>query len=198
MENKPSPDHETAMPDAANNADNAPNTEMPDELAPPPLKPFAGTSTSASRSAFHPDVPGRVAGIPGMPQKPVIEPAPKDRVEPKRLVVGREIHLQGGEISSCERLTLEGCVEDTTLIDARLLDVAREGRFKGKAEVNEAIIAGKFEGHLVVRGRLTVRESGSISGSVRYGSIVIEPGGQISGEMLNITNAGAPNDPQKH
>jgi len=35
----------------------------------------------------------------------------------------------------------------------------------------------------VARDKLIVRASGKVSGSIRYGRIVIESGGQISGDM---------------
>lgn len=162
-----------------------------DDASAPPLTPFSRTSQPSSRSGFHPDIPGRSPSIPGMPAKPVTPGDADDRVviEPQHLLMGREIHLIGGKITSCKRLTLDGQVEDTTLSGAQILEVSPVGTFKGKAEVDEAIIAGRFEGELTARKRLVVRESGSITGKVSYGSIVIEPGGQISGEMQSFNDA---------
>ncbi|MBC8239134.1 MAG: polymer-forming cytoskeletal protein [Alphaproteobacteria bacterium] len=102
--------------------------------------------------------------------------------------MGRDINLKGGEITSCKRLTLDGQIEGAVLTGAQILEVSPLGFFKGKAEVDEAVIAGRFEGELTARKRLIVRESGSISGKVNYGTIVIEPGGQISGEMQSFND----------
>ena len=67
--------------------------------------------------------------------------------------------------------------------NARLLEVASSGIFKGSAQVDDAIISGQIDGDLTVNKKLTVLSSGKISGSVRYGSIIIEAGGEVSGDM---------------
>jgi len=161
---------------------------MVDDSAAPPLQPFSRSSPPPSRGAFHPDVPARTMSIPGIPAKPNNEDG-GTVIEPQHLLMGRDINLKGGQISSCKHLTLDGQVEDAVLTGAQILEVSPLGTFKGKAEVDEAIIAGRFEGELTARKRLVVRESGSITGKVRYGTIVIEPGGQISGEMQSFNDA---------
>ncbi|TVR99970.1 MAG: hypothetical protein EA406_01740 [Rhodospirillales bacterium] len=102
----------------------------------------------------------------------------------KKLVVGREIRLKG-EVTSCDILVVEGSVE-LSLTDARQIQVAGSGLFAGKVEVDEADIAGRFDGELTVRDRLIVRSGGRVTGRVRYGSIVVEAGGQISGEVASL------------
>ena len=104
--------------------------------------------------------------------------------EGKKLVVGREIALNG-QINSCDKLIVEGRVEGA-LPSARFIKVAQSGYFKGTANVEAADISGRFEGELVARDRLVVRAGGSINGIIRYGSIVIESGGEISGDMQSI------------
>lgn len=173
------------------NASDEESVQGLDDGSAPPLKPFSRASQPSSRGGFHPDVPGRSPSIPGLPAKPVVQGEADDRVviEPQHLLMGREIHLKGGKITSCKRLTLDGQMEDATLSGAQILEVSPVGVFKGKAEVDEAVIAGHFEGELTARKRLVVRESGSITGKVSYGSIIIEPGGQISGEMQSFNDA---------
>jgi cytoskeletal protein CcmA (bactofilin family) len=101
--------------------------------------------------------------------------------EGNKLTVGRDIQLKG-EITACDKLVVEGHVE-AALTDARVIEVAPSGYFKGDARVDEADISGRFEGTLVARDRLVVRSKGRITGEIRYGNIVIESGGEISGEM---------------
>jgi cytoskeletal protein CcmA (bactofilin family) len=55
--------------------------------------------------------------------------------------------------------------------------------FKGSASIDEAEIRGRFEGSLVVRKRLLIKASGRVSGTIRYGQIEVECGGQISGDI---------------
>lgn len=107
--------------------------------------------------------------------------------ESRKLVVGREIRLKG-EVTCCDVLVVEGSVE-LSLTDARQIQVAESGLFSGKVEVDEAEIAGQFEGELTVRERLVVRPGGRVTGRVRYGNIVVEAGGQIAGEVESLASA---------
>jgi cytoskeletal protein CcmA (bactofilin family) len=54
---------------------------------------------------------------------------------------------------------------------------------KGSAQIETADIAGRFEGELTVQGRLHIRSTGRVHGTIRYGSIEIERGGAISGQV---------------
>jgi cytoskeletal protein CcmA (bactofilin family) len=101
--------------------------------------------------------------------------------ELRQLSVGREITLSG-EINSCDKLFIEGSVE-ANLTNCRDVDIAETGLFKGSASIEEAEVRGRFEGNLVVRKRLLIKASGRVSGTVRYGQIEIECGGQISGDV---------------
>ncbi len=166
-----------------------------DDLA-PPLKPFSKRGTHApskpptKTTLPSPDVPRRILDIPGVPRRPEqrgganTRPSDSDN---KRLIVGRDIRLSG-EITSCDRLVVEGRVE-VALSDARIIEIAPSGHFKGGAEVDEADISGRFEGELVARERLVIRAGGRVSGSIRYGRIVIENGGEISGDMRTLDTA---------
>jgi cytoskeletal protein CcmA (bactofilin family) len=101
--------------------------------------------------------------------------------EGKRLHVGREIVLTG-EIKACDRLIIEGRIE-ATLTDIRVIDLTESGVLKGSAQIETAEIAGRFEGELTVRGRLHIRSTGRVQGTIRYGSIEIERGGIIGGQI---------------
>lgn len=163
------------------------------DLGAPPLKPFAskGTHTPSKPPT---KTPGLVnsAPITAAPKRTVDIPSIPNRLDRQRsgegdghkLVVGRDIRLSG-EITACERLIVEGHVE-ASLAGALLVEVAQSGVFKGRAEVENADISGHVDGELVVSNKLTVRKGGKISGSVHYGSIVIEAGGVVSGDMHAI------------
>ncbi len=99
----------------------------------------------------------------------------------RRLSVGREITLSG-EINSCDKLFIEGSVE-ANLTNCRDVDIAEGGLFKGSASIEDAEVRGRFEGNLVVRKRLLIKATGRVSGTIRYGQIEIECGGQISGDI---------------
>ena len=106
----------------------------------------------------------------------------------KQLIVGREIVLNG-EIATCDKLVVEGTVE-AKLGNSRVIEVAETGFFKGAAEIDDAVISGRFEGNLTVRGLLTVRATGRISGEVRYGRLAVEEGGVILGSVEMIQGGG--------
>ncbi|MFC3229962.1 polymer-forming cytoskeletal protein [Marinibaculum pumilum] len=101
--------------------------------------------------------------------------------DPKTLIVGKEISLNG-EISSCDRLIVEGKVE-ASLAGCQSIEIADGGVFKGAAEIHDAEIRGLFEGKLVVEGRLLICATGRVVGEVRYGQIEIECGGEVSGTI---------------
>lgn len=96
------------------------------------------------------------------------------------LIIGRDIQVKG-EIESCQSLIVEGRVEAS--LAAETLHVLNAGLFKGSAEVERADIAGTFEGTLTVRGQLSIKANGRVSGQIRYARINIEVGGQIAGEV---------------
>lgn len=106
------------------------------------------------------------------------------------LIVGEGIQVKG-KIESCQRLVVEGHVEAAMSADA--LDVLAKGMFEGTAEVENAEIAGTFDGTLTVRGQLTIKDSGRVSGTILYGRILIEAGGEISGDIDTTRAADARN-----
>ena len=105
-------------------------------------------------------------------------PAPK---EGSKLTVGPNIKLKGVEITDCDTLVVEGLVEAT--MDSRVIQISERGAFKGSAEIDVAEIRGLFEGNLTVRQKLVIYSTGKVTGKVRYGKVVIEEGGQLSGEI---------------
>ena len=147
-------------------------------------QPSIGVAGAPQRGApsktvvFHPDVPR--AGAPDI--VPADPPPGRAESDPKRLTVGRETTLTGGTVVDCERLTVEG-VAEIDVPDGRVLEIVKGGTFKGSATVDNADIAGAFEGELKVKKRLYVRASGRVSGTIRYGQCEIERGGRIEGEV---------------
>jgi cytoskeletal protein CcmA (bactofilin family) len=99
-----------------------------------------------------------------------------------KLTVGPNIKLKGVEITDCDTLFVEGTVEAT--MDSRLMQIAECGAFKGSACIDIAEIHGSFDGDLTVRDKLMIYATGKITGKIRYGKLVIEEGGQLSGEVI--------------
>jgi cytoskeletal protein CcmA (bactofilin family) len=155
----------------------------------PPLKlkgvsrPGAGVSPPSQPAARPSEVKRRPTEVAPSPRR-VERPAPIQS-ESRRLIVGRDISLNG-EISSCDRLMVEGSVE-ASISDCREIEIAQTGHFKGTAEIDNADIAGHFEGSLTVRDRLLVRATGRVSGEVRYARLEVQSGGRIAGSIDELS-----------
>ena len=110
-----------------------------------------------------------------------------------KLTVGPNIKLKGVEITDCDTLVVEGSVEAT--MDSRVIQISERGSFKGSAEIDIAEIRGTFDGSLTVRQKLVIYATGKVTGRIRYGKVVIEEGGQLSGEIEFGTSPRAPAQP---
>lgn len=98
-----------------------------------------------------------------------------------RLIVGPEITLKSAEITDCDTIVVEGRVEATT--DARVMQIAETGTIVGTVSIDIAEVRGRFEGELTVRKTLVIHPTGRVSGKIRYGKLVIEEGGELTGEV---------------
>jgi cytoskeletal protein CcmA (bactofilin family) len=107
------------------------------------------------------------------------EPPPSD--DAKKLIVGRDIVLSG-EITACDKLVVEGRVE-ASIKDCREIEIAETGTFKGAAEIEVGEISGTFEGSISAHKLLVVRATGRVIGTIRFGQLEIERGGQIAGDV---------------
>lgn len=107
-----------------------------------------------------------------------------------KLTVGPNIKLKGVEITDCDTLVVEGTVEAT--MDSRVIQIAEHGAFKGSAEIDVAEIHGEFDGSLTVRKKLVIHSTGRVTGKIRYSTLQIEEGGQLSGDIQFGAQPAAP------
>ena len=153
--------------------------------------PFFGKRTSdtdnvTSRPAPLVGSPTNLSGTP-VNQASLVNAQAANAVAPpvkeggSKLTVGPNIKLKGVEITDCDTLVVEGLVEAT--MESRVMQIAEQGAYKGSAEIDIAEIHGVFDGSLTVRERLVIHSTGKVTGKIRYGKIVIEEGGQLSGEI---------------
>jgi cytoskeletal protein CcmA (bactofilin family) len=61
--------------------------------------------------------------------------------------------------------------------------VGQSGHVSGQISAETAEIRGMVDDQLVVRNKLVLRASGSISGAISYSKIMVEEGGSISGSI---------------
>ncbi len=168
--------------DQTTNSGNAVKTEKrtePQLFTKPRTKDEPQMSSKPHSTSFRPEIPKRPLEIPtrGNSGRPA---SASSNAEGKKLTVGRDITLKG-EIGSCDVLVVEGVVE-AQIKECSRLEVSNGGTFVGSAQVEEAEISGKFEGDLTAR-RVTIINSAEISGKITYGSLQIENGARIKGEL---------------
>nr|MBI1231009.1 hypothetical protein [Cytophagales bacterium] len=167
----------------------------------------SGTAQTTT-GAYQPNIP-RASGYNASTPSPVSSPSPYggsnysrsaaqdtysggDRV----LTIGRGINMSG-EIESCDHLMVEGTVE-AALKGAKLLEIAESGTFYGTVEIEEATIAGRFEGDLTVSGRLTVKSTGVITGSIAYRTLEVESGAVVDGRLTPLKEAVDPKSADRY
>jgi cytoskeletal protein CcmA (bactofilin family) len=194
-------DEKSGAPGSEPQPATVPTARDPDLGAPPPrfstrdtqdmsLAPKPGNAPTMPAGPTPPSgtaIPPRPAqmgglGAPSAPSTPVsIGPAPRSSADRRTLVVGRGISLQG-TVSEAERLVVEGMVE-SQMIQASELSISETGVFKGEVQVEDAEIAGIFDGTITARGALVIRGTGRVIGVARCRKLMVEEGGQISGRM---------------
>lgn len=145
------------------------------------------TATQSPRgSAMHPPAiaPDTAQPAPVATAK-AAEPAGKPEAPSgSKLIVGPDVKLKGAEILDCDTLVVEGRVEAT--MDSRVIQIAADGAFSGKVGIDVAEVHGRFDGELTARNQLIIRASGRVSGKIRYGRILIEEGGVLSGDVAAL------------
>jgi len=131
----------------------------------------------------------RQADIPA-PAPVAAAPAPENSTSEARLIVGPDVKLKGAEILDCDTLVVEGRVEAT--MDSRVIRIAEQGSFTGKVSIDIAEIHGTFDGELTARHQLIIHATGRVSGKIRYGKLVIDEGGELSGDINTLNEKPLP------
>jgi cytoskeletal protein CcmA (bactofilin family) len=143
-----------------------------------------------------PPRPPQMGGLGGPMPQGMAAPQPGPRIgtqDRRTLVVGRGISLQG-TVSDAERLVVEGTVE-SQMIQATELSISQSGVFKGEVQVEDAEVAGTFDGTLTARGTLVIRGTGRVLGVARCRRLMVEDGGQLSGRMEMLGDGPVPAGP---
>jgi cytoskeletal protein CcmA (bactofilin family) len=107
-----------------------------------------------------------------------------------KLFVGVNIKLRGVDVSDCDVLVIEGHVEAT--VHSKAMEIARPGTLKGTALIDVAEVHGEFSGELTARTRLVVHGTGRVSGTIRYGKLIVAEGGELNGDVKRLDEADEP------
>lgn len=110
-----------------------------------------------------------------------------------KLFVGVNIKLKGVEISDCDVLIVEGHVQAT--VHSKGMQIAKPGTFSGTAAIDVAEIFGEFSGDLTARTRLVVHSTGRVSGTIRYGKLIVEEGGELIGDVKQLDGSADTSQP---
>ena len=162
----------------ADPADTA-NTVLKPAIYDPPGTAIPGGGTSARPTPPAPD--------PGARTSPLPTTTPGKETPESKLFVGVNIKLKGVEITDCDALVIEGQVEAT--VHSKAMEIAKPGTLKGNAQIDVAEIHGEFVGELTARTRLIVHGTGRVSGTIRYGKLVIAEGGEITGDVKRLESS---------
>lgn len=156
-----------------------PNSSAPARLTTPPQS--GAPAAPASREPMSTPSPAPASTI-SMPTMNI------DNGE-SRLSIGPKIKLKGVEISDCDVLVIEGHVEATVF--SKTMEISEPGTLQGTALIDIAEIHGEFTGELTAGTRLVVHGTGRVSGTIRYGKLVVEEGGELSGDIQRISERDA-------
>jgi cytoskeletal protein CcmA (bactofilin family) len=116
-----------------------------------------------------------------------VSAASSGEAQGSKLFIGVNILLKGVEISNCDTLVIEGNVEAT--VNSKVMEIAKPGTLKGTALIDVAEIHGDFSGELTARSRLVVHGTGRVSGTIRYGKLIVAEGGELSGDIKCLDEA---------
>ena len=100
-----------------------------------------------------------------------------------RTIIGDSCKLDG-RLETKGELVIHGTVEGT--IKCGDLETGSNSNINAKVEVTNATINGVVQGEIISREKLTVAKIGKIIGKVSYGSLFIESGGVIEGEIRKL------------
>jgi len=146
----------------------------------PPGQPLAANAPSLGPTPAHP-APRSSPPVPAANA----EPAPRgEEAGGSKLIVGPNIKLKGVEIHDCDTLVVEGRVEATMV--SRSIQIAEHGAFEGKVDVDIAEIRGTFNGEMTARKKLVIHASGRVGGKIRYGKMLVQEGGEMTGDIAAL------------
>lgn len=100
------------------------------------------------------------------------------------MLIVREDTIIKGEIRNCRQMEVYGYVEGN--VAAGELHVHPSGQCYGIVKTDTADVRGTLQGEVVVKHLISIRDTGTVSGNVRYGQLAMEAGGSLSGEVRNV------------
>jgi cytoskeletal protein CcmA (bactofilin family) len=102
------------------------------------------------------------------------------------LIIGEDAVLQG-EIRNCREIEIHGYVEGK--LDAGNVVVQPNGRLFGTIRAETAEVHGELQGDVRVKQLIAIRNTGTVTGNVKYGRLAMDEGGELSASVRNVPPA---------
>ena len=96
------------------------------------------------------------------------------------LIIGEGATIKG-EIKEENEITIQGNVDGD--IECKDLIIGKTGSVKGKIKADTLYVEGNVEGEINIKALLKLMSSSYVSGKINYGSLQINEGGKIIGEL---------------
>lgn len=88
-----------------------------------------------------------------------------------------------GEISGNEDLVIDGTLEGIVRLNERKLILGPTANVKADITAGEVIVSGNLKGNIFARGRIEIRNDGSVTGDVTTPQVFIEDGALFKGSI---------------
>lgn len=75
------------------------------------------------------------------------------------------------------------------VISSHSLILGEGARVEGQIEGNHVVIAGKFDGVILAKGRVEIQAKGVVTGEIHSPCLVIEPGGIFDGQCHMLASS---------
>mgnify|MGYP001399678321 FL=1 len=111
--------------------------------------------------------------------KEIAEPIKKNK-ENSTLIIGEGATIKG-EIIEENEITVHGNIDGD--IQCKNLIIGKTGSIKGKIKADTLHVEGSIEGEISIKNLLKLLSSSYVSGKVSYGSLQINEGGKLVGEI---------------
>lgn len=105
----------------------------------------------------------------------------QDRVGNPATVLGHGARIEG-QISGSGHFLIAGEVQGNAVIEGALT-LAEGSRWKGTIVVDDAILAGEFDGELKAKGKIELTATARVKGKIAAASIAMAQGAVVQGDV---------------
>ena len=99
------------------------------------------------------------------------------------LIISEDAVLKG-DVKNCKRMEVYGYVEGD--LAAENLIVHEGGQYYGKVKADSAVIEGALQGDVRIKNLISIKNSGSVHGNVKYGRLAMEEGADLTAQVRNV------------